>query len=108
MTLAGKPELLVQLPDCAAVVPAFELAPHVIDLLQAQCRPGPSGNAQCFAGSPAGLLDLPLANMHSGESREETSADLGGVVEPGQAGLEGGLGVIEPAQAHVAQTLLAG
>jgi hypothetical protein len=33
MTLAGKPELLVQLPDCTAVLPAFELAPHVIDLL---------------------------------------------------------------------------
>jgi hypothetical protein len=29
MTLAGKPELLVKLPDRAAVLPAFELAAHV-------------------------------------------------------------------------------
>src|SRR5215208_2802307 len=77
MTLAGKPELLVKLPDCTAVLPAFELAAHVIDLLQAQGRPGPDGDAQCFAGSPAGLLDLPLANMDGGESGEETGADLG-------------------------------
>jgi hypothetical protein len=108
MTLAGQPELLVKLPNRAAILPAFELAAHVVDLLQAQGRPGPGDDAQCFAGSPAGLLDLPLANMDGGKSGEETSAKLGGGVELGQAGLEGGLGVIEPAQAHVAQTLLAG
>jgi hypothetical protein len=33
MTLAGKPELIVQLADCTAVLPAFELVPDVIDLL---------------------------------------------------------------------------
>lgn len=44
--------------------------------------------------------------MDGSESRKETSADLGGGVELGQAGLEGSLGVIEAAQAHVAQTLL--
>src|SRR5215208_5542185 len=100
MTLASKPELLVKLPDCTPVLPAFKLAAHVIDLLQAQGRPGPDGDAQCFAGSPAGLLDLPLANMDGGESGEETGADLGGGVELHQAGLEGGLGVIEPVQAY--------
>src|SRR5260370_25741219 len=34
---SGKPELLVKLPNRTAVPPAFELAAHVIDLLQAQC-----------------------------------------------------------------------
>jgi len=32
-------------------VPVFELASYVMDLLQAQSRPGPGGDAQCLAVS---------------------------------------------------------
>ena len=108
MTLAGEPKLLIQLPNRAAVPPAFELPAHVVDLLQAQCRPGPGRDAQCFTGGPGCLLNLALPDVGGGESGQQASTDLGRGRKHPQAGLEGGPGVVEPAKPHVAEALLTG